>query len=144
MNEEIAIFILGKNIEIIFLDACPIRFQDKAGVEYKKVSSGEDSGFYDWLRSEDGSPIGVTWFPHSSEFLESKRATYLKSQKYIDVSDAFEMTVWFTESQRVVDEGNSGDQDFGGNSVYFSESGVCAISFSISNLGEGAVEILSI
>jgi hypothetical protein len=144
MSEKVAIFILKNNIETVFFDACPNQFRDKAGSVYEKYSSQEDNGFYDWLRAESGMPIGVTWFPHSSKFLNSKRIKYLKLQKYIDIPDALEMTIWFAESQRKVDMKNSCDQDFGGNNIYFSESGVCAISFSISNLSENAIGALPI
>jgi hypothetical protein len=107
----------------------PITTLKADGLSYRAVGP-EWSGFYDWLRSKDGTVLGVRY--HTTEdtrFLLNEAS----SLSYAVVGQHEEVCIFFGEN-RVFDPAQSDDQDFAYDQVFVSTGEGSAICFSAENL----------
>lgn len=132
---------------IVFLEAKPylelLRLTDPpcesvlhAGESYRpRVDTGWN-GFYDWLGFENRRIVGITWFCFEDFYFlldVFENLTYAKVEYSHDGSPFF--TIFF-QSNEGVNYSSYGDQDFGYNWLFESDSGKLAVSFRASYVSE--------
>jgi hypothetical protein len=125
---------LRPKIGLATVPAWPVTKLAVEGHAYRPTGP-EWSGFYDWLRSEEGTVLGVRY--HSTEdtaFLleEARRLSYASVGQHGDVC------IFFGEN-RAFDPEQSADQDFAYDQVFVATGMGSAICFSTENLSDDQV-----
>jgi hypothetical protein len=123
------LIVLRSEIGLATVPAWPITTLSVDGHAYQPTGP-EWSGFYDWLRSGDGTVLGVRY--HSTEetqFLleEAKRLNYASVGVHGD------LCIFFGENH-AFDPAQSEDQDFAYDQIFVASVMGSAICFSTDNL----------
>jgi len=96
------------------------------GALYVQTKAADWQGFYDWMRTRRGTVVGVRlWLDEDGD----KRLLAVQCDGVeIDATRGL-VQIWFTR-ERECDEGQSDDQDFGGNRLFRSFDGSLALTFN--------------
>ena len=87
-------------------------------------------GFYDWLRNEQGTVVGVEMNIDAEEGIDDKHFTGHVGVKVISSKQAFvkSLTIFFHRDENFCDS-KSADQAFGGNYLFRGSKGSTALTF---------------
>jgi len=97
------------------------------GERFKSLKGGFDwLGFYSWLRSSNGTVLGVRLEPD----VEELPSVLLERAKAIGNEDPMTRMDIFFGSDHSVDQKLSNDGDFGGNAIFIGSLGTIAINFN--------------
>lgn len=125
-NGEFLVIAFRPHLTLALIESKPVRGFYIDEVSYRSVSSGDSTGFYDWLRDRDGKVIGVRFWPEGEAEPPLQALAHLEYVRFSQ--DQRSLEVFFSDD-RDTDEGQSDDQSFGGRSHYLSDSGELAICF---------------
>lgn len=106
---------------------------------YRTVSS-DWSGFYDWLRDDNGSLFGLRYspFPETGFITE-----VVKGLPYARVYGSYAIEVFFSQQIREPVPERSCDQDFLYDQVFKTDSGKYAIAFATDGLTAAELRAIS-
>jgi hypothetical protein len=102
-------------------------------------SSGEWTGFYDWLRNADRELVGVRYWPFETTEFVISRASELS---YVKRHERSYLEIFFANERDLKPE-LSKDQEFLYDPVYLSASGACAIAFATDGLSQDDYQSLA-
>lgn len=125
---ECLIVVFNELPELLISKVCPegTFFLDQ--VAFRNMGYGDMTGFYDWLRTNEGRVIGVAYQPlvdTGGDELISRIARL----DYARNSPGRNGVEVFFGREREFCEDKSADQDFFENRVYLSDDNVLAVSF---------------
>ena len=119
---------------LAFVSGLPEDGFDLDGEWYCDLGYGDWSGFYDWLRSSEGSVLGVRYWPDIWNLVNT-----LSRFQYVERSRTGSYCEIFFSSRRDFDRKRSADQAFIYDKLFRSDSGVYAIAFELSELADSQV-----
>lgn len=99
-------------------------FELAAEVFSRLAEFGDWLGFYDWLRTERGTVVGVRMRPDDQEVMRLFEAYRCSS---VVIEDG--VVTIRTSNEGAICEALSDDADFGGNAVFRGSTGSLAIAF---------------
>jgi hypothetical protein len=120
---------LRPKLGIAIVPDWPITTLAADGISYRPVGP-EWSGFYDWLRSEDGDVLGVRYHLTDDTRFLLKEVCALD---YAVVGQHEDVCIFFGEN-RAFDPAQSDNQDFSYDQVFVANGEGSAICFSAENL----------
>jgi hypothetical protein len=102
------------------------------GTDYFDTGYGDFTGFYDWLRTDDGTIVGVGFQPLIDEKDEIELLTneFLKFSYIVKSEDVDEIDIFFSDNRKY-NPSKSADQDFRNSRIYKSSDGEFAVSFGL-------------
>jgi hypothetical protein len=132
LGPKCLIIFLRKRLTLAEAYDWPIPQLSVANEVYKPVSS-DWSGFYDWMRDNDGRLLGLRYWPFpETEFLEEMTKTF----SYARVRPKWGIEIFFFETRSEPNPELSCDQDFIYDQVFCSASGQYAIAFATDELND--------
>lgn len=123
---EFLVIVFRPELTLALSEAQPAEGVSIEGVSYRATSTGDFTGFYDWLRDRSGKIIGLRYWPGSEGKLPLHTLNHLP---YVRVPPGGTCIEVYFSQKRETDESRSDDQAFGGNSHFLSDSGELAICF---------------
>ena len=135
--------VLRAQPRLILAAECPELSFWLDGKEYTRRSTGDWTGFYDWLRDDDGNLTGVRQWPFAeAEPWRDLLARLPASPHLVSPPGLASLAIYFG-GNRATNRQSSNDQDFGQNMVFASADGEWAVSFGTAALSPSERQRLS-
>jgi hypothetical protein len=130
--------ILRPTLTLSSVDVWPLSEIRIDKTDYLDTGLGEWTGFYDWLRCDDGMVMGVRYWPAipNNPLFDAAR-----SLPYVTIGTAGSLDITFSPSKKF-DPTQSQDQEFMYDAVFRSKTGEWAIAFDTMALKENDWEHL--